>query len=70
MDEIVAKIESHLADLTAAGIQVKDVERGLVDFPHWRDGEEVFLCWQLGEPELRFWHRIDDGFAGRRALEP
>jgi hypothetical protein len=50
------------------GVLVKDVERGLVDFPALREGEEVLLCWQVGEEEIRYWHRADEGFAGRREL--
>ena len=50
------------------GVLVKDVDRGLVDFPALRDGEEVFLCWQLGEDEIAYWHGIDEGFAGRKEL--
>jgi len=53
------------------GIQIKDLERGLVDFPHFLDGDpahEVFLCWHLGEDTIDFWHEIDAGIAGRRPL--
>ena len=44
------------------------MQLGLVDFPAERDGELVYLCWQFGEPEVAFWHGIDDGFAGRQPL--
>ncbi len=48
------------------GILIKDLDRGLIDFPHIReDGEEVYLCWMVGEKEIRYWHRIPDGFKGR-----
>jgi hypothetical protein len=50
------------------GAQVKDLDSGLIDFPARRGEEEVLLCWQLGEPEVAFWHGVDDGFAGRRPL--
>ena len=50
------------------GLLVKDLDAGLVDFPSVRDGEEVLLCWRLGEDEVAFWHGYDDGFAGRRPL--
>lgn len=56
--------------LHRAGVLVKGVEEGLVDFPHLRaDGAEVYLCWKLGEPELAYWHPLDTGFAGRQRLE-
>ena len=58
----------QLRRLGALGILLKDVERGLVDFPHLRDGEEVFLCYELSEERVAFWHRIDSGYASRRAL--
>jgi hypothetical protein len=52
------------------GAIVKDLDDGLVDFPARRDGEEILLCWRLGEDEVGHWHGLDDGFAGRRPLEP
>jgi hypothetical protein len=57
-----------LAELEAVDIVVRDVERGLVDFPALRDGEEVYLCWLVDEDEIGFWHGLDAGFAGRRPL--
>ncbi|HET6512281.1 MAG TPA: DUF2203 domain-containing protein [Candidatus Kapabacteria bacterium] len=51
-------------------IEVKDLSRGLIDFPHLRkDGEEVYLCYLLGETSILSWHTITGGFAGRRSLE-
>jgi hypothetical protein len=55
--------------LEELGVVVKDVDVGLVDFPSSRDGEPVLLCWQVGEDEIRFWHRPADGFAGRRPID-
>lgn len=57
-----------LAELEEEGIIVKDVEAGLVDFPHIRDDHEVFLCWRLGEKTIGFWHEIEDGYRGRQRL--
>lgn len=69
---VVQHEERRLAQLVeeirARGAQVKDVDEGLIDFPALRDGETVLLCWQLGEDEIRYWHRVEDGFAGRREL--
>lgn len=50
------------------GAQVKDIDEGLIDFPALRHGETVLLCWKLGEDEIRYWHTVDDGYAGRRPL--
>ena len=50
------------------GVEIKDFERGLCDFPHWRDGRVVYLCWQRGEDRIEWWHDTDAGFAGRQPL--
>ena len=63
-----AVVVELLEAIQARGIQVKDPTRGLVDFPAWRDGEEVLLCWLLGEPDIEYWHDLERGFAGRQAL--
>lgn len=49
--------------------ELKDIDQGLVDFRTERESREVYLCWKLGEPEIRWWHELDAGFAGRRPLE-
>jgi len=54
--------------LEALGVLVKDLDRGLVDFPALRGDEEVLLCWQVGEDEIAYWHGVDEGFAGRKPL--
>jgi hypothetical protein len=58
-----------LVELQALGVWVKDVDRGLVDFPSRRSDELVELCWLHGEPAVSHWHRIGEGFAGRRPLD-
>ena len=52
------------------GAIVKDVDTGLVDFPARLEGEEVLLCWQLGEEQVAHWHGLEEGFAGRKRLNP
>jgi hypothetical protein len=54
--------------LEAMDIVLRDADRGLVDFPSIRDGEEVYLCWQADEPRVEWWHDPDAGFAGRQPL--
>jgi hypothetical protein len=61
-------LQRAVADLQAADIVVRDVVRGLVDFPAVRDGEEVYLCWLVDEPEIGWWHDLDSGFGGRQSL--
>jgi hypothetical protein len=57
-----------VARIQELGVLVKDLDRGLIDFPALRGDEEVLLCWQLGEDEVNYWHGLEDGFAGRRPL--
>ena len=54
--------------LQAAGALVKDLDQGLLDFPALRDGQEILLCWHLGEGEIAYFHGTDEGFAGRKPL--
>lgn len=56
-------------EIHGLGAQVKDADEGLVDFPALRGGEEILLCWKLGEDEIAFWHDLEEGFAGRRPLD-
>ena len=66
---VLTELTIQLAELEGLGVQLKDFERGLVDFPSLRDGRVVLLCWQLGEgDELEWWHDVDAGFAGRTPL--
>jgi hypothetical protein len=70
--ETVAREADAIADcvrlIDEAGVQVKDLNEGLLDFPAQRDGEDVLLCWEVGEAEVAFWHGLDEGFAGRKPL--
>jgi hypothetical protein len=68
VDAIARRLAKLVDELNELGVQVKDLDTGLVDFPALRGGETVLLCWQLGEDEIAFWHRVEDGFAGRRPL--
>jgi len=63
------EVRRLLLALGEAGVVVKDIDRGLVDFPALRDGREVFLCWELGEAEVAHWHELDTGYPGRRPLD-
>lgn len=62
------KIARQLEELTALGVFVKDIDHGLVDFPSLRDGRPVLLCWHMGEPDVAWWHPLDEGFRGRQPL--
>ena len=69
------EVESEARELARAideiveyGVEVKDIDAGLIDFPALWRGETVLLCWKLGEGEIAYWHSVEDGFAGRRPL--
>jgi hypothetical protein len=68
IDEEVAGIARCVARIHQVGALVKDLDEGLVDFPARREGEEVLLCWRLGEDEVGYWHGVEEGFSGRRPL--
>ena len=62
-------VREALVDLRDREIVLRDLERGLVDFPAFRDGREVYLCWQEGESGIGFWHEPEAGFSGRRPID-
>jgi len=65
---LIEELDAIVHEVEESGAHLKDVQLGLVDFPAERDGEIVYLCWQFGEPEVAFWHRMEDGFTGRQPL--
>ena len=64
----LAGIQKRLAGFRELDIQLKDLERGLIDFPAIIGGKEVFLCWEKDEDDIEFWHDLDTGYAGRERL--
>ena len=68
MDKANRELRTGLADLLATGGVPKDLELGLVDFLGLVQGREVNLCWRYGEKRIRFWHGLDEGFGGRKAI--
>ena len=67
--ELTAAIRAKLRQIGALGVEVKDLDTGLVDFPSLRDGRVVYLCWRADEPTVAFWHELDAGIAGRQPLD-
>jgi hypothetical protein len=65
---LISQVQGWVDEINGYGCTCKGVEQGLIDFPCVLGAEVVFLCWQLGEPHVGFWHRIEDGFAGRKPL--
>jgi hypothetical protein len=68
VSEAFLQLRAALTELQAMDVVLRDLDRGLVDFPAIRDGREVYLCWEEGEDEISFWHEPEAGFAGRRPL--
>jgi len=68
-DKAVQQVKDTLAEIDSIGVEVKDLDTGLLDFP-CRLGEDiVLLCWKMGESEIQHWHTMDSGFAGRQAVD-
>ena len=63
------EVRRLLLVIQEAGIVIRDIDRGLIDFPAIRDGEEVYLCWELGEDQVSWWHELDAGYRGRQPLD-
>jgi hypothetical protein len=68
-ERIGERLRSVLENFEENGCLVKDLDKGLVDFPTLFRGEEVYLCWKLDEPSIAFWHGVKEGFAGRKAID-
>lgn len=67
----ISDVQGQIEQIAGMGIQIKDIERGLIDFPHFLNGDpdhEVFLCYELCEETIDYWHEIEDGYAGRKPL--
>lgn len=69
-DRVVAEANQILESINDLGCRVTDVEMGLVDFPATIGGQDVYLCWQLGEPAVQYYHGLREGYAGRKPIPP
>jgi len=68
-EKAVQETKDTLAEFDEIGVQVKDLEQGLLDFPSVMDGRTVLLCWKIGEPAIAHWHTEEEGFEGRKPLD-
>ncbi len=68
-DKAVQQVKDTLAEIDSIGVQVKDLDAGLLDFPCRLGDEIVLLCWKMGETEIQHWHTMDSGFSGRQSLD-
>jgi hypothetical protein len=64
----ISELKCTFREFARREIEIKDLDRGLIDFPSIREGREVFLCWERGEEDIEHWHELDTGFAGREPL--
>ena len=67
-DEALRTLRNVVGQIEASGCLVKDLDSGLVDFPALLGDEEVYLCWKLGEDSIGYWHRVEEGYAGRKPI--
>jgi hypothetical protein len=68
-DKLAEGIKDTVSEIGAMGVQIKDLETGLLDFPCAVDGEMVLLCWKMGEETITHWHNTTEGFAGRKVID-
>ncbi|MCY3801826.1 MAG: DUF2203 domain-containing protein [Chloroflexi bacterium] len=66
--KLVRELEGLVHEVQERGVIVRDLDTGLIDFPSIREGEEIFLCYRLGEETIEFWHGLEEGFPGRKPL--
>jgi hypothetical protein len=65
---VLQRFNASLSFIQELGCELKDLDQGLIDFPSYRDGKLVYLCWKRGEPKIEFWHDLESGFGGRQPL--
>jgi hypothetical protein len=68
LNHAVTSLYNMIQELEDMGIMIKSVDEGLLDFPSIRDDEEIWLCWKFGENQVKFWHRKEEGFMGRKPI--
>ena len=68
-DKALQETKDALAEIDSIGVQVKDIDIGLLDFPCVVEGEIVLLCWKYGEDEIEYWHGVEEGFRGRKLID-
>jgi hypothetical protein len=67
--EAFLEVRRLLGEVESLGLVLRDLDRGLIDFPAILEGREVYLCWELGEAKIGFWHHLETGYGGRQPLE-
>ncbi len=67
--QLARELQEVVDELTSIGVQLKDADTGLLDFPAVREGDDVLLCWRVGEPAVEWWHGLDAGYTGRQRID-
>jgi hypothetical protein len=68
-DKALQEAQDTLSEIGEIGVQVKDLDEGLLDFPSVMDGQAILLCWKLGEPEIGYWHSVEEGYGARKPID-
>jgi hypothetical protein len=68
-EKTAQRIKDAVAEIDATGVQVKDLDMGLLDFPCVVDGKTILLCWKMGEEKITHWHDLEEGYAGRKPID-
>jgi len=68
-EKALQRLKDTVAEIDSIGVQVKDLDMGLLDFPCVVEGKTVLLCWKLGEPTISHWHGLEEGFRGRKVID-
>lgn len=68
-DKAVQAVKDAITEISSIGVQVKDLDMGLLDFPCVVDGQIILLCWKLGEKAIEYWHGLEEGYAGRKPID-
>lgn len=69
MESHLARLRESIAEIDSIGVQVKDLDSGLLDFPFKLEDQVVLLCWKMGEPAIEHWHTVEAGFGGRKPVD-
>ncbi len=69
LDGHLQRVKESIAEIDSIGVQVKDLDAGLLDFPFRLDDQVVLLCWRMGEPAIEHWHTVESGFQGRKPVD-
>ncbi|HEX2974066.1 MAG TPA: DUF2203 domain-containing protein [Tepidisphaeraceae bacterium] len=68
LERAIERLQDYIHELDDIGVELKDYETGLIDFPGRHEGRDIYLCWKMGEDQVEYWHELHTGFAGRQSV--